>query len=93
MLVINYLKSRKSTEIVKDMLRKSRFNRRFHQIRDLIVYLFFQLSSLIKELNISSEYSSDSFPKSTCDNIRIANSKLIPVEYTFSRFVQCKAHL
>ncbi|MFW5700279.1 MAG: transposase [Cyclobacteriaceae bacterium] len=32
---------------------------------------------MIKELNISSEYSIDSFPISTCDNIRIANSKLI----------------
>lgn len=33
------------------MLSKSRFNRRLHQIGDLIIDLFFQLSSLIKELN------------------------------------------
>ena len=66
-----------STGMIKHMLSKSRFNRRLHQIRDLIVDLFFQLSSLIKQLNISSEYSIDSFPVQTCDNIRIANSKLI----------------
>jgi len=66
-----------STGMVTHMLSKSRFNRRLHQIRDLIVDLFFQLSALVKELNISSEYTIDSFPVSTCDNIRIANSKLI----------------
>jgi len=66
-----------STGMVTHMLSKSRFNRRLHQIRDLIVDLFFQLSALIKDLNISSEYSIDSFPIHTCDNIRIANSKLI----------------
>lgn len=66
-----------STGMITNMLSKSRFSRRLHQIRELIVDLFFQLSSLLKELNISSEYSIDSFPISTCDNIRIANSKLI----------------
>lgn len=70
----------RSTGMVTHMLSKSRFNRRLHQIRELIVDLFFQLSSLIKELNISSEYSIDSFPVHTCDNIRISNSKLIQGE-------------
>ena len=46
-------------------------------IRDLIVDLFFQLSEMIKKLNIESEYIIDSFPVKTCDNTRIANSKLI----------------
>ena len=69
-----------STGMVKHMLSKSRFNRRLHQIRELVVDLFFQLSAVIKELNISSEYSIDSFPIHTCDNIRIANSKLIQGE-------------
>ena len=67
----------KSTGMITHMLSKSRFNRRLHQVRDLIVDLFFQLSALIKELNIRSEYSIDSFPIHTCDNIRIPNSKLI----------------
>ena len=70
----------KSTGMVAHMLSKSRFNRRLHLIRDLIVDLFFQLSALIKELNISSEYTIDSFPIHTCDNIRIPNSKLIQGE-------------
>jgi hypothetical protein len=70
----------KSTGMVTRMLSKSRFNRRLHQIRELIVDLFFQLSTLIKELNITSEYTLDSFPIHTCDNIRIANSKLIQGE-------------
>lgn len=70
----------KSTGLIPLMLSKSRFNRRLHQVADLIVDLFFQLSSLIKELNISSEYILDSFPIHTCDNIRIANSKLIQGE-------------
>lgn len=70
----------KSTGMITYMLSKSRFNRRLHLIRDLIVDLFFQLSALIKELNISSEYIIDSFPIHTCDNIRIPNSKLIQGE-------------
>ena len=69
-----------STGLITHMLSKSRFNRRLHQVRELIVDLFFQLSGLIKELNITSEYTIDSFPISTCDNIRIANSKLIQGE-------------
>lgn len=74
---MNYMKS---TGLISHMLSKSRFNRRLHQIRNLIVDLFFQLSSLIKKLNIESEYSIDSFPVSTCDNIRISNSRLIQGE-------------
>ncbi len=69
-----------STGMIKNMLSKSRFNRRLHQIRDLIVDLFFQLSALIKELNISSEYFIDSFPVRTCDNIRIIRTKLVQGE-------------
>ena len=61
----------KSTGMVTNMISKSRFNRRLHQIRELIVDLFFQLSTLIKELNITSEYTIDSFPIHTCYNIRI----------------------
>jgi hypothetical protein len=45
----------KSTGMIPHMLSKSRFNRRLHQVRELIVDLFFQLSALIKELTIDSE--------------------------------------
>lgn len=70
----------RSVKLVPNMLSKSRFNRRLHMIRDLIVDLFFQLSEMIKELNIGSEYIIDSFPVKTCDNMRIANSKLVQGE-------------
>ena len=69
-----------STGMVTHMLSKSRFNRRLHQVKDLIVDLFFQLSALVKELNINSEYTIDSFPVSTCDNIRIIRTKLVQGE-------------
>lgn len=46
----------KSTKLIPGMLSKSRFNRRLHMIRNLIVELFFQLSDMIKKLNIKSEY-------------------------------------
>lgn len=67
----------KSTGLSPSMLSKSRFNRRLHMVADIIADLFFQLSKLIKDLNISSEYIIDSFPVATCDNIRIANSRLL----------------
>lgn len=67
----------RSTKLIGKMLSKSRFNRRLHMIRDLIVDLFFQLSKMIKELNIKSEYIIDSFPVATCDNMRISSSKLL----------------
>ena len=65
------------TGMIPKMLSKSRFNRRLLLVRDLIVDLFFQLAALVKELNISSEYTIDSFPVSTCDNIRIIKTKLV----------------
>lgn len=67
----------KSTKLMGNMLSKSRFNRRLHLIRNLIVDLFFQLARMIKELNIDSEYILDSFPVATCDNIRISRSRLL----------------
>ena len=70
----------KSTKLVSRMLSKSRFNRRLHMIRELIVDLFFQLSGMIKKLNIKSEYIIDSFPVATCDNMRISSSKLLQGE-------------
>lgn len=67
----------KSTRLIPSMLSKSRFNRRLHQARELIVDLFFQLSHMIKRLNIKSEYIIDSFPIASCDNMRISSSKLL----------------
>lgn len=59
------------------MLGKSRFNRRMHQIGKLLSELFFHTEQAIKELNLQSVYSIDSFPVSVCQNISIANSRII----------------
>jgi hypothetical protein len=44
---------------------------------DLIVDLLFQLSDLVKKLNISSEYSIDGFSVATCDNILIIDPRMV----------------
>ena len=67
----------KATNLCPGMLGKSRFNRRIHAIFELIIDLFSNTAELIKKLNISSEYSIDSFPIATCENIRICRSRLI----------------
>ena len=67
----------KSTQLIPDMLSKSRFNRRIHSIFEFIIDLFLNIADIIKKLNISSEYTIDSFPVSTCENIRICRSKII----------------
>jgi hypothetical protein len=67
----------KSTGLLPNMLSKSRFNRRIHTIYELIISLFFHIAKAIKQLNITSEYSIDSFPIVACENIRIRRSKII----------------
>jgi hypothetical protein len=67
----------KSTKLMPNMLSKSRFNRRIHCIFNLIIDLFFGISQVIKDLNISSEYIIDSFPIPVCKNIRICRSRII----------------
>lgn len=67
----------KSTRLIPGMLSKSRFNRRIHSIFEFIIDLFLNIADIIKKLNISSEYTIDSFPVSTCENIRICRSKII----------------
>ncbi len=67
----------KSTGLLPNMLGKSRFNRRIHAIYELIISLFFRIAKAIKRLNITSEYSIDSFPVVICENIRISRSKII----------------
>jgi len=70
----------KSTKLCPGMLGKSRFNRRIHSIFELIIDLFSNIAEVIKRLNISSEYSIDSFPIATCENVRICRSRLIKGE-------------
>jgi len=70
----------KMTRLVPAMLDKSRFNRRLHQVGDLIYSIFFQIGHALKGIAGASEYVIDSFPVPVCDNIRISRSKLLKGE-------------
>lgn len=67
----------KMTGLVPDMLDKSRFNRRLHQISELVFSIFWQLGHYLKSIAGASEYVIDSFPVAVCDNIRISRSRLL----------------
>ena len=66
--------------LIPKMLDKSRFNRRLHQLEDVLFTLFFQVGLHFKKLNTDSDYVLDSFPVAVCDNIRISNCKLLQGE-------------
>ena len=51
-----------------------------HSRTDLISDLFCALSTIFKNLNISSVYLIDSFPVAICKNIRICRAKLVKGE-------------
>ena len=58
---------------IPSMLSKSRFNRRLHQIPEVLWQaLFHLLSELHQQNNPSGEYIIDSCPVPVCDNIRFA---------------------
>jgi hypothetical protein len=82
----------KGSGLMPKMLGKSRFNRRIHAIFELITMLFFDISEVIKQLNISSEYIIDSFPVSVCENIRISRSKMITGEQYRGRKASLKKY-
>ena len=67
----------KMTNLVPAMLDKSRFNRRLHEVSELLFSLFCQVGHLLKTAAGASEYIIDSFPVAVCDNIRISRSKII----------------
>lgn len=62
--------------LVGQMLGKSRFSRRLHQLSDLMYELFHQLGMAFKHLHNTTEYLLDSFPIPICDNIRIRRCRL-----------------
>jgi len=70
----------KMTKLVPNMLDKSRFNRRLHQVRELVSSIFCQLGHQLKSMAGASEYVIDSFPVAVCDNIRISRCKLLKGE-------------
>lgn len=61
---------------IPNMLAKSRFNRRQHQIAGLALVVFNLLGEVWKQLNRESVYIVDSFPISVCDNYRIRRCKI-----------------
>lgn len=67
----------KMTKLIPSMLDKSRFNRRLHELSELLFSLFFQMGNCIKAVAGASDYVIDSFPVAVCDNIRISRSKLL----------------
>lgn len=67
----------KMTKLSPKMLDKSRFCRRLHQLEPLLCSLFFQLGQYLKDISGARSYIIDSFPVAVCDNIRIANCKLL----------------
>ena len=67
----------KETHLMPDMLDKSRFNRRLHNLEEDISLLFLRIGHILKEIAACKEFIIDSFPIEVCDNIRIARSKLV----------------
>ena len=67
----------KMTKLSPEMLDKSRFCRRLHNLEGLIFSLFFQIGQYLKDISGARDYIIDSFPVAVCDNIRIANCKLL----------------
>lgn len=67
----------KMTKLSPAMLDKSRFCRRLHNLEGLICSLFFQIGQYLKDISGARDYIIDSFPVAVCDNIRIANCKIL----------------
>jgi hypothetical protein len=65
---------------IPDMLDTSRFNRRLHKIASLLYELFEIISSYFKDFCCEMHYIIDSFPVAVCNNMRIANSKMLKEE-------------
>lgn len=67
----------KMTRMIPQMLDKSRFCRRLHQLEGLLCSLFFQIGQQLKSIAGVSDYVVDSFPVAVCDNIRIRRCRLL----------------
>ena len=67
----------KMTKLSPKMLDKSRFCRRLHNLEPILYSLFFQVGQYLKDISGARDYIIDSFPVAVCDNIRIANCKIL----------------
>jgi hypothetical protein len=74
------IKFMKQYGFIPDMLDTSRFNRRLHKIVSLLYELFEIISSYFKDFCCEMHYIIDSFPVAVCNNMRIANSKMLKEE-------------
>jgi hypothetical protein len=64
---------------VKTHLSKSQFNRRLHQVPEVLWQAVFDLLAEVhKGANENQQYAVDSLPIAACDNIRIGRSHLYP---------------
>ena len=61
---------------IRNMISKSRFNRRWHRNAHLFQALCCQLGETWKGLNSNSIYVIDSFPVAVCDNYRIQRCQI-----------------
>jgi hypothetical protein len=65
---------------IPNQLSRSRFNRRLHNVKELLEIIFSVLAQSFKEINYESLYIIDSFPLAVCDNIRIPRCKIYQSE-------------
>jgi hypothetical protein len=66
---------------IPNMLSKSRFNRRLHQLGpELVLDIQKIIGEIFKSSNPTQEYAVDSFPVPVCENIRIFHSKIYTEE-------------
>jgi DDE family transposase len=66
----------KQHHYIPHMVRKSRFSRRLHRIKDIFIIFFNLLAQTWKTLNTDAIYVIDSLPIAVCDNRRIRRSKI-----------------
>lgn len=74
------IKFMKQYGFIPDILDTSRFNRRLHKIGSLLYELFEIISSYFKDFCCEMHYIIDSFPVAVCNNMRIANCKILKEE-------------
>lgn len=71
------IKFMKQYGYIPKMLDTSRFNRRLHKVGRLLYELFEIVSSNYKNFCCEMQYIIDSFPVAVCNNMRIANSRMV----------------
>ncbi len=71
------IKFMKQYGFIPNMFDKIRFNRRLYKVGKLLYELFEIVSSYFKDFCCEMHYIIDSFPVAICNNMRIANFKIV----------------